>query len=86
MKVVIYYDVEYFVHPFFKNYGSDRCGNLINIYTLKSPKQKVINGFLMIDIPSRFGINYRIYKHKFVYKCFNQRVDDTKSIKHMNCQ
>ena len=68
--------ISYFEHPFYKDYASDKNGN---IYSLKFGKIKLLNpsennfGYLQFKIYN--NRNHKFYQvHRFVFECLNNEL------------
>lgn len=64
----------YYKHPRY-DYGCDRVGQVINLKTLKKPKEgKDELGYIYINLPTIFFHRKKYLRCIFNYECFNNKI------------
>ena len=78
--------IEYRIHPRYKKYGCNDQGQIINIFTHKSPKQSIDRyGYIVLNIAGLFRWRTKIWKINFIYECYHGLLNKDDCILPMNC-
>ena len=84
-KYILENDKNFFIHPIYKKYASNKYGEIMNVRLRKAMRGNICNsGYFKFGIylSKNKIINY--YSHRFIYECFYGVIEKNRFINHIN--